>query len=141
MSRKFTISLAAELKAVPVFGAFVENVCGKFEVDAGVCADIKLAVEETCTSIITHGHANFDAGSIILGLQMQTRKIVVTITDFGHPVEPLKQFASEMGNALEELPMGGFGLAYIYKTMESIYYEVTHAGNYLTFIMRIVRKK
>ncbi len=138
MRNKHQITRSAELESLSVFRDFIEKACKHHpSVDDQICYDLKLAVDEACTNIITHGYAGMNPGSIILSLEMDSNKAVVTITDFGHPFEPSEASAPDVEAGLEDLPMGGFGLFFIYQTMDEINYETTEDGNRLTFIKQL----
>jgi serine/threonine-protein kinase RsbW len=106
-------------------------------IDAQTCYDLKLAVDEACTNIITHGYAGMNPGSIILALDLDPQQAVMTITDFGHPFEPTEPPMPDVGAGLEDRPTGGFGLFFIYQTMDDVRYETTEAGNCLTLVKRL----
>ncbi len=138
MRNKHQITRSAELESLAVFRDFIEKVCKQHRsVDDQICYDLKLAVDEACTNIITHGYAGMNPGSIILSLEIAPNKAVVTITDFGHPFEPSEASLPDVEAGLKDRPMGGFGLFFIYQTMDEINYETTEDGNRLTFIKQL----
>ncbi len=138
MKNQHQMTRSAEMESLSVFRDFIEKACKQHQsVDDQICYDLKLAVDEACTNIITHGYAGMNPGSIILSLEMAPNKVVVTITDFGHPFEPSEASAPDVEAGLEDLPMGGFGLFFIYQTMDEINYETTEDGNHLTFIKQL----
>lgn len=138
MRNRHQITRSAELESLSVFREFIEKECKQHKrIDEQICYDLKLAVDEACTNIITHGYAGMNPGSIILNLEMEPNKVVVTITDFGHPFEPSEARAPDVEAGLEDRPMGGFGLFFIYQTMGEIDYETTEDGNRLTFIKQL----
>ncbi len=138
MKNQHQITRSAELESLAVFRDFIEKVCKQHRsVDDQICYDLKLAVDEACTNIITHGYAGMNPGSIILSLEMAPNKAVVTITDFGHPFEPSEASLPDVEAGLKDRPMGGFGLFFIYQTMDEINYETTEDGNRLTFIKQL----
>jgi serine/threonine-protein kinase RsbW len=98
---------------------------------------LKLAVDEACTNIITHGYSGINPGSIILALDFLPQQVLVRITDFGHPFEPYEPTAPDLEAGLEDLPMGGFGLFFIYQTMDEISYRTVEDGNHLVFLKRL----
>jgi serine/threonine-protein kinase RsbW len=129
------ITRSAELESLSVFREFIEEECKQHKrIDEQIRYDLKLAVDEACTNIITHGYAGMNPGSIILHLEMEPDKVIVTITDFGHPFEPSEASPPDVEAELEDRAMGGFGLFFIYQTMDEITYETTANGNRLTFI-------
>ncbi len=137
MRNRHQITRSAELKSLSIFRDFIDKACQQQRVDEQICYDLKLAVDEACTNIITHGYAGMNPGSIILSLAMAPDKVVVTITDFGHPFEPSEASAPDVEAGLEDRPMGGFGLFFIYQTMDEINYETTADGNRLTFVKQL----
>ena len=138
MRNQHQITRSAELESLSILREFIEKACKQHKrIDDHICYDLKLAVDEACTNIITHGYAGMNPGSIILSLEMAPNKVVVTITDFGHPFEPSEASAPDVEAGLEDLPIGGFGLSFIYQTMDEINYETTEDGNHLTFIKQL----
>ncbi len=138
MRNQHQITRSAELESLSILREFIEKACKQHKrIDDHICYDLKLAVDEACTNIITHGYAGMNPGSIILSLEMAPNKVVVTITDFGHPFEPSEASAPDVEAGLEDLRMGGFGLFFIYQTMDEINYETTEDGNHLTFIKQL----
>ncbi len=138
MRNQHQITRSAEPESLSILREFIEQACKQHKrIDDHICYDLKLAVDEACTNIITHGYAGMNPGSIILSLEMAPNKVVVTITDFGHPFEPSEASAPDVEAGLEDLPVGGFGLFFIYQTMDEINYETTEDGNHLTFIKQL----
>lgn len=137
MSIRRQITLAAELESLPRFREMIDAACQlQPGIDEQTC-DLKLAVDEACTNIITHGYAGMNPGSIILALDIDPRQVVMAITDFGHAFEPAEAPMPDVQAALEDRPMGGFGLFFIYRTMDEVRYETTEAGNCLTLVKRL----
>jgi serine/threonine-protein kinase RsbW len=100
-------------------------------IDEQMVYDLKLAVDEACTNIITHGYAGMDPGTILLAVEANPRQIRITITDFGHSFEPCETPEPDMEAVLEDRPTGGFGLFIIYQTMDTVDYEADVCGNRL----------
>lgn len=135
---KHQITRAAELESLSAFREFIKSACEKHpEISAHTVYDIQLAVDEACTNIITHGYAGMDPGSIILALELFSQQVIVTITDFGHPFEPYEPPAPDLEAVLEDHLVGGFGLFFIYQTMDKIFYDSKEDGNCLTFIKKL----
>jgi serine/threonine-protein kinase RsbW len=129
------ITRAAELDSLPVFREHIRKVCKDHpSITEENCYDVQLAVDEACTNIITHGYAGMDPGSIILRLDPLEGKIAISITDFGHPFEPYEPEMPDVEAGLEGRPMSGFGLFFVYQTMDEIEYETTENGNHLKFV-------
>ena len=131
MAKTYTLSRAAELEALPVFRDLIQRAGAEAGLSVDVCDDLKLAVDEACTNIISHGYAGMDPGSIMLDLRLAPQHAEVRLTDFGHPFEPTEASAPDVSAALEDRPMGGFGLFFIYSTMDQVDYQTNEDGNCL----------
>ncbi len=133
MPQRFQITRAAELESLSVFRGFISDCCAKFQIPNGTVYELKLAVDEACTNIIEHGYKGMDPGSIILSFRIESDRILVQITDFGHVFEPADAPKPDVEAALEDRQLGGMGLFLIYQTMDNIDYQSSEEGNTLTF--------
>ena len=133
MSQRFQITRAAELKSLQIFRDFITECCAHYDIPRDTVLDLKLAVDEACTNIITHGYRGMDPGSIILSFRIEPDRILVQITDFGHCFEPVAGPKPDLEAALEDQELGGLGLYLIYQTMDNIDYVSSEDGNTLTF--------
>jgi serine/threonine-protein kinase RsbW len=128
----------AEVEALAEFRHLIDEACAEHPaVDYQTCYDLKLAVEEACTNVISHGYAGMNPGSIMLALEFGREQVWVTLTDFGHPFEPYEPDAPDVAAGLEDSLEHGFGLYFIYQTMDDIGYETAEDGNHLTFVKRL----
>jgi serine/threonine-protein kinase RsbW len=135
VGEKFQISLAAELESLAKFREFIKSICQRYpHISAEHCYDLQLAVDEACTNIIQHGYAGMNPGSMILALEVSAHQVNITLTDFGHPFEPSEPARPDIQAGLEDRVVGGFGLFFIYQTMDEVDYETTEAGNRLKFV-------
>ncbi len=138
MKRRYQITRAAELESLAVLRDFIDSACREHpKIGEQTLYDLKLAVDEACTNIITHGYAGMNPGSIILAIELDDQQVEISITDFGHAFEPSEAPMPDVEAALEDRPMGGFGLYFIYQTMDEVGYETTEDGNILTLIKRL----
>ena len=133
MSQRYQMTRAAELESLSAFRQFITDCCGRHNVPDAAVFDLKLAVDEACTNIIEHGYKGMDPGSIILSFRIESGRILVQITDFGHIFEPAEAPKPDLEAALEDRPLGGMGLYLIYQTMDNIDYQTSDDGNTLTF--------
>lgn len=133
MPQKFQITRAAELESLQEIRAFITDCCRSFNIPGDIVLELKLAVDEACSNIITHGYRGMDPGSLILVFWIEVDRILVQITDFGHAFEPVETPQPDLEAALDDAELGGLGLFLIYQTMDNIEYQASMAGNTLTF--------
>ena len=129
----YRITRAAYLESLPYFREFIKEHCaGLSGVTDEFLYDVQLAVDEACTNIISHGYAGLEPGSIILDIEPDADKLVLTLTDFGHSFEPSSAPAPDVNAPIEERELGGFGLFFIQQSMDEMQYQVTEDGNKMT---------
>lgn len=133
MTQKFQITRAAELESLHIFRDFITECCARYDIPGDVVLELKLAVDEACTNVIEHGYKGMDPGSIILCFRIESERILVQITDFGHVFEPEEAPQPDVKAALEDRALGGLGLYLIYQLMDNIDYQASLEGNTLTF--------
>jgi serine/threonine-protein kinase RsbW len=130
MTTTHRITRAAYPESLNDFREFIKEHCPEqIGVDESILYDLQLAVDEACTNIITHGYADMDPGSIILDLEIDSAKITIAITDFGHGFEPGDAPTPDVEAPIEERELGGFGLFFIQQTMDEMDYRSTEDGN------------
>lgn len=137
MSEKLQLALPAEDAALPTIRNFIEDACARAGLDEDTSFDVKLAVDEACMNIVEHGYAGMDPGSIVVSLQYGTQQMVVRITDFGRPFEPADPPTPDPEAALDSDTLGGFGVYFMYRSVDSVTYEATASGNTLTLVKNL----
>jgi serine/threonine-protein kinase RsbW len=148
LASRYRLTRAADLEALTGFRDLIDRACREqvseeqaceeqVGIDQQTCYDLKLAVEEACMNVITHGYSGMNPGSIMLELQFDPGQVLVNLTDFGHPFEPHEPAAPDLDADLEDGLTHGFGLHFIYQTMDQISYDTAQDGNHLTFVKRL----
>ncbi|KXK10613.1 MAG: anti-sigma-factor antagonist [Chloroflexi bacterium OLB14] len=137
MAHTHQISLSAELESLPLFRDLVKTACQNMpEINEQIVYDIQLAVDEVCTNIITHGYEKMDPGSIIMEVEIEPHQVIVSITDFGHPFEPVEPPPPNLNNELDNLKSGGLGLFFVFMSVDDIEYQSSETGN----ITKLIKK-
>ena len=140
MASTHRITRGAYLESLEDFRGFIKERCAPVPgMTDEILYDIQLAVDEACTNIISHGYADLAPGSIILDLDIDPDKIVITLTDFGHAFEPSSAPVPDIDAPIEERELGGFGLFFIQQSVDEMNYQVTEDGNKMT-LTKYLRK-
>jgi len=138
LASEYRLTRAAELEALTNFRDLIDGACREqVGIDQQTCYDLKLAVEEACMNVITHGYSGMNPGSIMLELHFEPGQVLVNLTDFGHPFEPHEPAAPDLEADLEDGLRHGFGLHFIYQSMDQVSYITGGDGNHLTFVKRL----
>lgn len=135
------IHKTAELQSLGAFRDFIDSVCKSHtQVDEHTIFDLKLAIDEACTNIILHGYSGKDSGTIMLGCEVDNHQAVIQISDYGRPFEHNQRSKPDIDSILENGEMGGFGLYFIYQTMDEVSYETDDGGNRLVLVKKLKRE-
>jgi len=137
MVSKYRATRAAQLDSLANFRDFIDKICRSHDIDEDTSYDLKLAVDEACTNVVQHGYAGMNPGSVMLDVSVSADKVEVRLTDFGHPFEPSSAPKPDITLPLEQRPAGGFGLFFIYETMDAVDYVSNEEGNTLILRKRI----
>ncbi len=137
MRENMILTRAAELDALGAFRAFIAQHCERLGIAPEVSFELQLACDEAATNVIKHGYAGMNPGSIMLELRPQSKKITMILSDFGHPFEPVETDAPDVDAMMQDAPTTGFGLYFIYSTMDEIKYHSDEQGNHLVLVKNL----
>ncbi len=131
MQRQFHTAGLACAENLDVFRDFIETACAESGVGPDETFALKLAMDEACSNIIVHGYAGLEPGSIALDLEIGPELVTLRITDFGRPFEPHAGQAPDVTASIEDRPIGGLGLFFIFNMMDRVDYHSGESGNTL----------
>jgi len=131
MRDNLIITRAAELDTLAIFREFIARTCKRLGLADETSFVLQLACDEAATNVIEHGYQGMNPGSLMLELRPGIKRITMILSDFGHPFEPLETDAPDLEALLRDQPTTGFGLFFIYRTMNEIGYYTDEQGNHL----------
>jgi len=94
-----------------------------------------LVIEELITNCIKYGYDDADEHSIEIVLKLSANELVLTVSDDGHPFNPLAVPEPDTTLPVEDRPIGGLGIHLLRKMSDHMEYERQGTQNRL-----IVRK-
>ncbi len=101
--------------------------------DAGLAKDdienVMLAVDEACTNIIKHAYNSFPDGEIVIKLEYNSDKLLVTIIDHGSTFDPEAIADPDLQKYYRNGRVGGLGM-YLMKTLMDDVKYITVPGKY-----------
>jgi sigma-B regulation protein RsbU (phosphoserine phosphatase) len=134
---KHEIALSAVMKNLRPIKQFVEQAAGHMGLDENAIFALKLVVEEACTNIINHGYSGADPGPIKLTLEMDLKKVTLTIYDEGVFFNPENMEEADVESDWEERRVGGMGLHIIRELVDEVGYERSETGNLMILVKHI----
>lgn len=94
-------------------------------------ADIQLAVDEAYTNIIKHAYNNDTSKEVVINLEFNNEKMIVTLTDRGKGFDIEKYRKPNLKKQIEMKKRGGMGVYLIRKLMDDVSYQVKNQKNIL----------
>lgn len=91
-----------------------------------------LAIEELITNCIKYGYDDAGEHIIEIELKLAANELVLTVTDDGHPFNPLELPETDTSLPVEEQPIGGLGIHLLRKMSDRIEYARVAGKNRLT---------
>ncbi|MGH9443748.1 MAG: ATP-binding protein [Thermoanaerobaculia bacterium] len=137
MTEKCRIEKEARLENLPDLLRFISENCRRAGASAGEEFAVKLAVEEACVNVITHGYAGREPGPLSLEFSSEPGRFVVTVSDNAEPFHPEDLAEPDLTSAWDERAIGGLGWWLIRKMVDGVEYESKPGrGNRLTLAKR-----
>jgi serine/threonine-protein kinase RsbW len=138
MRRTYQVTKAAEFESLSHFRELIQQAALDWpQIDVLTLYDLQLAIEEAAMNVISHGYAGMNPGSIILTIEVYEHQVRMTLTDFGHPFEPTSPPMPDLEAVLDDRDTGGFGLFFIYQTMDAVDYAASGQGNTLVLVKNL----
>ena len=101
--------------------------------DAGLAGEeienVMLAVDEACTNIIKHAYNSYPDGEIVIKLEYNSDKLLVTIIDHGSTFDPKGIPDPDLQKHYRNGRVGGLGM-YLMKTLMDDVKYITVPGKY-----------
>jgi serine/threonine-protein kinase RsbW len=128
----YETSVDCEIKSIPVILDFVGEVLDILGFDKRFSFDVKVAVDEACTNIISYSCEGAD--KIDISIAKDIRDFVVAIKNYGKPFDPDTAAAPDIESPLEQRRVGGLGIFFMKQLMDKIDYEHKDGLNVLTMV-------
>jgi len=122
------LRVAAALDNLHEIRDFLDDACAGLNADAGVVADLRLAVDEAATNIIVHGYRE-RTGTIEMGIRRDGDSIVVSLVDDAPLFDPTCIAQPDLCvSPMNKREAGGYGVYLLNHVVDEVRYRVTDDG-------------
>lgn len=129
--RSITLRIKSHPKNVALVGIAVRGYCETF-FEREMSTEVELAVVEALNNVIEHGYKGGIGHNILIRVEIRSKQFICQIRDYGRTWDDYAAKDSlDLGNSLEELPEGGYGLFILHQVMDSVHHEPKNPGNLL----------
>jgi serine/threonine-protein kinase RsbW len=133
------LTIQSRLEDLGLIWPWVESLATEHAVPADTGFAIDLCLEEAVSNVIRHGYGGQPDRPISIDFAIEPGELAFTIEDQAPPFDPLALPAVEETPApasIDEIPLGGRGIALMRKFAGSLAYERLPGGNRLTIRFR-----
>jgi anti-sigma regulatory factor (Ser/Thr protein kinase) len=134
------LSVPAALESLEKIGAYVVRAAAEAGLDARGAYNLRLAVDEIATNIISYGYGAGEGGDLTLKVELTPASLTIVLEDRGIPFDPLAREAvneEDLALPLEERQIGGLGIYLVLKGVDAFRYEYGDGVNRNIFEMKL----
>ena len=117
---------------IPRVSQLLDHVGVRYALPAEVLTDLRIALDEVVTNIVKYAYTDDARHDITIHCQIRDGRLETTIEDDGVAFNPLRAAAPDLATPLEHREVGGLGVHFVKKLMNSVSYERVGGRNRLT---------
>lgn len=129
-----SIKIKSDSRNLKEIRSFIRKVAEEYGFEKAKIDEIVLAVDEACTNIIRHSYKGDPTKNIIITIEQEKNKLIITLRDFGEKPNLDKIYTPPS----EKLRKGGFGVIFIKEMMDEVTYDISPEKG---TILRLVKYK
>lgn len=127
----FQMTIGADLgevaKVNAVFGGFAEA----HALPVAFRRSINVVLDELLTNTVSYGLAGREGGNVVINVELQPDRLIVTLTDNGKAFNPLGKAAPDVTLSIEARPIGGLGILFVRQMLDDLTYHRRNDHNVL----------
>lgn len=125
-------------RALDIIGAILQT--EELASAAEVQRAIHLATEELVVNIVDYAYPDRDDGYLDVEIIRNEEYITLRFHDGGIPFNPLESETPDTSLPMEQREIGGLGIFFVLKKMDTVAYEYIHGENVLTIRKKLIKK-
>jgi anti-sigma regulatory factor (Ser/Thr protein kinase) len=125
----------ATLDALEVLTTYILKAAGEAGLDEKSTSRLRLAVDELATNICLHGYA-VNTGTLRLQAFIDRESLNVEMEDTGPAFDPREAIPPDLNLPPEDRPIGGLGIYFATRSVDSFAYERVGNLNRSTLTMK-----
>ena len=133
------LTVSSDLGNLARIADFVLGAAARLGLDERQAYEVQMATDEACANIIEHAYGPGTAGEIGICCALEGDDVVGTIRDRGRPFDPDQVAEPDITCSLEERQIGGLGLYFMRRLMDSVEFTCRPEGNTLRMVRRRTR--
>lgn len=132
-----TLTFPGIYSSLVKIGEFVTEAAKSIGFEGFELYKIETAVDEACSNIIEHAYGQEGVGDIIVSVETDPKKIIITLTDFGEPFDPKYVKQPDINADLNDRDDHGLGIYMMKQWMDKVIFDAQDKKNILTLVKRL----
>jgi len=137
MSEAIAVELKNRLSEIERLAHVVDNFGRHHQIGAHILYNMKLALDEILTNIISYAYDDAGEHHIVTRLSLEQGKWTVEVEDDGRPFNPLNAPVADTEQSLEERRVGGLGIHLVRKLINELEYRRQNDRNILVMRLKV----
>jgi len=131
------LRLRNRVSELPRLAAWTDELCRSLGLPDRIRHDLRLALEEVVTNVISHAYRNDAAHEIVVRASTRADGLEVEVEDDGVEFDPLAVPPPDTTVPLEERAVGGLGIHLIRHAVDAVRYRRRDGKNVLALFKRV----
>ena len=131
------ITIVNQVEQLEDLAGILETVSEEWDIPMKVSLNLNLVLEELITNIIFYGYDDKNEHLIYIRLYKKDNEIEIQIEDDGKEFNPLLVAEPDIDESIENRKIGGLGIHFVRKIMDSMNYRRSDDKNILTLTKNI----
>ncbi|HNY07410.1 MAG TPA: ATP-binding protein, partial [Bacteroidales bacterium] len=131
------ITIVNQVEQLEELAGILETVSEEWDIPMKVSLNLNLVLEELITNIIFYGYDDTNEHLIYIRLYKKDNEIEIQIEDDGKEFNPLLVAEPDIDESIENRKIGGLGIHFVRKIMDSMNYRRSDGKNILTLTKNI----
>ncbi|HEX2933070.1 MAG TPA: SpoIIE family protein phosphatase [Candidatus Binatia bacterium] len=136
-SEAIVVELKNSLPEIERIVRIADDFVRRHQLDAETSHNLKVALDEILTNIISYAYADGGEHSILTRFYLKQGKLTVEVEDDGRPFNPLDAPKPDTKQPLEQRTIGGLGIHFVRKLMEELEYRRQNDRNILIMKLKL----
>ena len=137
MSEVIAVELKNQLSEIERLARIVDDFGRRHQIEAQIIYNMKLALDEILTNIISYAYDDAREHIIVVRLSLDQEKWTVEVEDDGRPFNPLNAPEPDTKQLLGERPIGGLGIHLVRKLIDELEYRRQKDKNILFMKLKV----
>jgi len=135
----YTLRIPAQVSQLALVRQFLEASGASLGLPSSVTHALTLAVDESLSNIVQHGYQG-QLGTIEIELERSGNTVIIRLRDQGPPFDPTRLPDPDTALPLDRRPVGGLGVYLTRRSVDTVAYEFTAAGDNLLTLTKKIEK-